>query len=86
MASTVGKRKRQGNEVFRNKGEASKESLGCEDEDIRDVFRRHFEAHFKPLPLVRQSTNIAKEVPIDQDGEESEWEGISEPESKLQRS
>jgi hypothetical protein len=83
MAASLGKRKRHGTEVFQNTRKVSEESLGSQDEDIQDVFRRHFEAHFKPLPLVRKLANIAKEVPTDEDEEESEWEGISEPEGTL---
>jgi hypothetical protein len=84
MAPALGKRKRQGTKASGNTRAASEEPSESQDEDIQDVFRRHFEAHFKPLPTVKKAVNIVERVPAEGDGEESEWEGISEPEGILQ--
>jgi len=84
MSPTLGKRKRQGRETIQNTRATSEESSESQNEDVQDVFRRHFEAHFKPLPTVRKAANIVEEVWINKYGEESEWEGISEPEGILE--
>lgn len=84
MAATLGKRKRQSTETIRNTRAASEESSEIQNEDVQDVFRRHFEAHFKPLSTVKKTVNIVEEAIADGDGEESEWGGISEPEGILE--
>jgi hypothetical protein len=50
--------------------------------DAQEIFRRHFEAQFKPLPVVAP-VRVAPALKEDQeddisDEEESEWDGISE--------
>jgi hypothetical protein len=84
MAPTPGKRKRKGTEAIQSAREVSEESSDGQDGIAQDIFRRHFEAHFKPLPMARQAAYTAKEAPTDDEEGESEWEGISEPEGALQ--
>jgi hypothetical protein len=83
MAPALGERKRQDTEAIRNTRGTSEESSESQDEDVQDVFRRHFEAHFKPLPTVKKAVDIVEDVQTDEDGEESEWEGISETDGIL---
>lgn len=80
MALTLGKRKRRGTEAIKNTRAVSEKSSESQNGDVQDVFRRHFEAHFKPLPTAKKAMSIVEEDLTDEDGEESEWEGISEPE------
>jgi hypothetical protein len=82
MAPTLGKRKRQDTKAIQNRKESSVES--SESQDVQDIFRRHFEAQFKRLQTATHATSIAKEVIADDDGEESEWEGLSEPEGIIE--
>lgn len=79
MAPTLGKRKRKGTEAIQNTRAASVKSSESQDEDIRDVFRRHFEAHFNPLPTVNKAVSIVADVPDAEDEDDTEWEGISKP-------
>lgn len=49
--------------------------------DAQEIFRRHFEAQFKPLPVAPVRPAPAAEDDEDDDidsEEESEWEGITE--------
>lgn len=84
MPSTLGKRKRQGAEAVGNTRAVSGGPSDGHNEDFQDVFRRHFEAHFKPLPVVKMTTKIAEDVADTNDGGDSEWEGISGPEGRPQ--
>lgn len=86
MAPTLGKRKRQSAEDIQCTRAAPEESSESQDEDVQDLFRRHFEAHFKPLPRIMKAAKLVEEVLTeDDDEEESEWEGISEPEGRFLR-
>lgn len=50
-----------------------------EPEDAQAIFRRHFEAQFKPLPVAAKPVLAAgSEDETDSDGEDSEWDGISD--------
>lgn len=86
MAVVLGKRKRvaegAGERVERG-GVDGVEMAGEEDSaeeserDVRDVFRRHFEARFKPLP--REEWAVAEEEEAESGGEDDEgeeWEGF----------
>jgi hypothetical protein len=84
MAPSLGKRKRHITETIQNTRAASEESSESQDEEVQDVFRRHFEAHFKPLPTVKKATDMAEDDPDVEDEDDTEWEGISEPEGMLQ--
>lgn len=56
-----------------------KETPSSVDDQVHDIFRRHFETHFHPVdfPKKRQR-KPAKSLPEDEDNTLSEWSGISE--------
>ncbi len=82
MAVTLGKRKRAELEQHeKTEKDPQGDSDAPEGEDLQAIFRRHFEAKFKPLPTPAKP----KEEAIDDLEEElteneSDWEGISEDE------
>lgn len=79
MASTLGKRKRKNAESFPADRAASNDSDMTLDEDVQAVFRRHFEAQFKPLPAPTKKTlDVVEDTHNLEDSDESEWNGISE--------
>lgn len=52
--------------------------------DAQDVFKRHFEAQFEPLPgLPPPSQDQEEEHLSDEDSEDSEWDGISDAATAL---
>ena len=71
----VGKRKREGLGAVADPIDGCSSSGG---EDLQEIFRRHFEAQFQPLPQSK-STLIAKPTTEHEqpEGDESGWEGIS---------
>ncbi|KAJ9662959.1 pre-rRNA processing and 40S ribosomal subunit assembly [Coniosporium apollinis] len=82
MAVTLGKRKRVGRETVSRIETAPQDAPNDSDqEDLQAIFRRHFEAKFKPLaapakPKKEAVDHIAEELT---EGE-SDWDGISEDE------
>ncbi len=50
------------------------------DMDMQDIFRRHFEAQFKPLPKRKQPAESVSSRPPQPlpEADESEWNGLSE--------
>lgn len=50
-----------------------------EELDAQEIFRRHFEAQFKPLPVFQKPIVLAEESE-DESNEENDWEGISDSE------
>lgn len=82
MAVTLGKRKRVRRETVSKTETAPQDAPNYSDqEDLQAIFRRHFEARFKPLADLAKP----KEKPVDlvaeeSTEEESEWDGISEDE------
>lgn len=81
MAPTLGKRKRQAEE----RREGSPESSVIDEEEAQAIFRRHFEAQFKPLPTIKRVVEPVEPVKDDEDDEsESEWDGISDTEGKAE--
>ncbi len=79
----LGKRKRRAPEIKSTIPVASSDSL---IEDAESVFRRHFEAHFKPLPPVKKALKVVEDVVESEDEDITDWDGISEPEGTLQDS
>lgn len=78
MSTRLGKRKRHATKDIGPSREQSEESLG-EELDAQEIFRRHFEAQFKPLPKVQNATVV--EESSDQVPEtESDWGGLSDGE------
>ncbi|KFY09032.1 hypothetical protein V492_05674, partial [Pseudogymnoascus sp. VKM F-4246] len=52
---------------------------GEEELDAAEIFRRHFEAKFKPLPDVKEKkkNRVVEEEEDDEDEEDEEWGGLS---------
>jgi hypothetical protein len=79
MATNLGKRKwRTVEETQQDLREGSEVSEPPEG-DAQELFRRHFEAKFKPLPVVKKAEKVI-EVQEDDSEEDSDWDGISEDE------
>lgn len=86
MAPHLGKRKRIIREELEvascspTPGSASEREEG---EDIQDIFRRAFEAKFKPLEAEKKKKlKVGKEIEIQDEEEESDWSGISDEEEE----
>jgi hypothetical protein len=81
MAPTLGKRKRRTAEATEDNREDDGEGSASLELDAQEIFRRHFEAQFKPLPVVQKTVKEPEEAPPEDESEEdSEWDGISEEE------
>jgi len=78
MSSTLGKRKRR---VVTSKTTEAEDIAAAEH--AQEVFRRHFEAQFKPLPVVKKHAVVEQGQEEEDDGEESEWGGISDGENDV---
>jgi len=77
MSKVLGKRKARSAE--------ERENPPVDLEDAQEIFRRHFEAQFKPLavaPIRRPPPTVEAEDDEDpgSEAEESEWGGLSEDE------
>lgn len=57
------------------------DSSSASQENLQDIFRRHFEAQFQPLPD-QLASNELTESDLDQEKESSEWDGISTDENE----
>ena len=79
MATTLGKRKRRTAEVTQDHARDDSENSESSEVDAQELFRRHFEAKFKPLPVVKEAEKLV-EAQEDDSEEESDWDGISEDE------
>lgn len=80
MATTLGKRKRRTPTAIEDEQSSDSEDSGSLELDAQEIFRRHFEARFKPLPTVQKSVQVAGETPDSDSEEDSEWSGISDEE------
>jgi hypothetical protein len=81
LTAMLGKRKRGApNIVMPSPGNSSSAS----QEDLQDIFKRHFEAQFQPLPDQQHLvvSNELTESDLDQDEQISDWDGISTDESR----
>ena len=79
MSTALGKRKREAKASKKEATQSSSEESNSLELDAQEIFRRHFEAQFKPLP--DEPKKVAKvEIVEDEDSEDddSEWDGISE--------
>ena len=79
MASTLGKRKREG----KANNESSSSSVSEEDavseskDDYRDIFRRHFEAKYQPLDQFQlRGAGLEVEIKNVDSMENDGWEGF----------
>lgn len=91
MSTSLGKRKRSSAAAISKPSKSQKvrapeppselESGDCDSqspepaEDPQEIFRRHFEAQFKPLPVTKKPALVASELHSD---EEEDWDGLSE--------
>lgn len=80
MASMLGKRKRRAPEATKIERREESEESDASELDAQEIFRRHFEAQFKPLPAAQISSKpVAKEA-LDEPEEDSDWDGILDDE------
>lgn len=77
MATNLGKRKRGSPEPAKSRKDNGDLPESVEP-DAQEIFRRHFEARFKPLPVVKKPVKVVEETPEDGSEAESEWDGISD--------
>lgn len=78
MAMALGKRKRLIVETYKEDQREGSNDSGSAELDAQELFRRHFEAKFKPLPVVKKVETVLEEVPVDEPEEDSDWDGISD--------
>ncbi|EMD92654.1 hypothetical protein COCC4DRAFT_190071 [Bipolaris maydis ATCC 48331] len=91
MGPALGKRKRVTRAELERESRSPSPSSGSSDdsgaEDLQAVFRRAFEAKFKPLPTEPKKPKI-EAIPIqeheEEDEEESDWSGISDQENDVE--
>ncbi|KAI9768456.1 MAG: hypothetical protein M1840_004865 [Geoglossum simile] len=74
----LGKRKRKSEGIAQASPQDSG-SYSSESEGVREAFRRHFEARFKPLENVKLKA-VEISTPTQHTDSDSEWDGFSEPE------
>lgn len=81
MAPTLGKRKRITREELERPSRSpspSSESQGSDGEDLQAIFRRAFEAKFKPLDIEPVNPKSEEEeVQEEEQEEQTDWSGIS---------
>ena len=87
MAPALGKRKRVTRAELEQPSRSPSPSSGSED--LQAIFRRAFEAKFKPLPteakkLKIEETPVQKEEEEAEEEEESDWSGISSAENEVE--
>lgn len=88
MSAMLGKRKRDTVRVSKKQIEVENAPPSSDTEsealDAQEIFRRHFEAQFAPLPVVAKKAKIEKApAEAEEDTEEdSDWNGISEGEDE----
>lgn len=84
MASMLGKRKRETIKVSKRQVEADNNQEATESDseelDAQEIFRRHFEAQYAPLPVAPKKAKAAQQTAEDGSEDESDWDGISDVE------
>jgi hypothetical protein len=80
MATTLGKRKRRSAGVHKYDRRKEYKVSNSLDLDAQEIFRRHFEAQFRPLPELRKAAKVVEEAEEDGSEEGSSWNGLSEDE------
>lgn len=73
----LGKRKRKAGTPVREAKEATPDDESGSGLDAQEIFRRHFEAQFEPLPEIKRDTVTIEEDESEEDSED-DWDGISE--------
>lgn len=89
MAPTLGKRKRVSRAELEQPSRSPSPSSGSasEGEDLQAIFRRAFEAKFKPLAVEPKKQKVAPVEVLDNDEEEDEdedWSGITDNEDDVE--
>lgn len=90
MAATLGKRKRVTRAELEQASRSPSPSSGSSNsgaDDVQDIFRRAFEAKFKPLAVEPKKLKIEQvqvEEQDEEEEEESDWSGISEDEDQIE--
>ena len=86
MATNLGKRKRGVADAPSSKKPDDSQEPGSPVLNAQEIFRRHFEAQFKPLPATPKPTlEVVEHDSDDEPEEDSEWDGIpSEEENEIQ--
>lgn len=82
MATILGKRKRRAALDAKDNRQDGEDSETLEL-NAQEVFRRHFEAHFKPLPQVERPVKVLEEQAVGESEDDSEWDGISDGEQTV---
>ena len=80
MAANSGKRKRITVDCSKIDTGVATHGSDSSDIDVLEIFRRHFETQFEPLPIIKKTKHVVQEEEADEAEEESEWDGISETE------
>jgi hypothetical protein len=91
MAPTLGKRKRISRAELEQPSRSPSPSSGSEEsggEDLQAIFRRAFEAKFKPLAVEPKKPKIEKievqEEEEEEEDEDTDWAGISDEEEGVE--
>lgn len=79
MATTLGKRKRRDAKATGHNIQEDSDDPRSFELNAQEIFRRHFEAQFRPLRHVEKPAKVLEEGLEDESGEESDWDGISDP-------
>jgi len=84
IAKMLGKRKRETVRVSKRQLQVDENSVSESapelEIDVQEIFRRHFEAQYAPLPIVaKQAKTIQPDLEV-QSGEDTDWDGISDEE------
>ncbi|KAG9232243.1 hypothetical protein BJ875DRAFT_90364 [Amylocarpus encephaloides] len=75
----LGKRKRQTKAISGSEVRSSRSDSSASDVDAPEIFRRHFETQFTPLPNIEKPAVVEEELEEEDESEsESAWGGISE--------
>jgi hypothetical protein len=80
MVMMLGKRKRRAPEVPKEDRRRGSEESDSSELDAQEIFRRHFEAQFKPLPVTQPPTKPTDEELEAESETSSNWDGISDDE------
>lgn len=84
MAIILGKRKRVHRVDLQRRSSSPESSQNSGREDLQAIFKRHFEAKFKPLDPEPEKTKIVEQVEdVPDEDEDSGWEGINSGEEAV---
>ena len=87
MTAVLGKRKRVSGKDEKSAKSATTPDVKSDTEDLQDIFRRAFEAKFKPLdvPVTVAADAEEEEISEPEDlSDESDWSGLSDGEDNVQ--